>query len=119
MVTNLYTAHRQQASGLLLGQFSGNWREDYLESNMPVTDLVALWRYFGAGSPWRVSSATAVVQAWEPVRVFDVTTSGAAEKGLLIRNLGWTLEAAMETRMRLRAFEEDWNAPGMEAYDEL
>ncbi len=37
----------------------------------------------------------------------------------LIRNLGWSCEQAMETRARLRSFEEDWNAPGMEGYDEL
>jgi hypothetical protein len=27
-------------------------------------------------------------------------------------------EQARETRYRLKLFEEDWNAPGMEAYDQ-
>lgn len=38
---------------------------------------------------------------------------------LLISDLGWTPEDAWETRSRFAAFEEDWNAPGMELYDEL
>lgn len=33
--------------------------------------------------------------------------------------LGWTPEDAMAARMRLLHFEEDWNYPGMEDYDEL
>jgi hypothetical protein len=31
--------------------------------------------------------------------------------------LGWTLEEARVTRARLSSFAEDWEAPGMEAYD--
>ncbi len=38
---------------------------------------------------------------------------------LLISDLGWSPEQARETYMRLRHFEEDWNAPGMDAYDDL
>lgn len=32
---------------------------------------------------------------------------------------GITLEQAADMRNRVRSFEEDWNAPGMEVYDEL
>jgi hypothetical protein len=35
-----------------------------------------------------------------------------------VADLGWTREEAALTRARLLAFEEDWNAPGMDAYDE-
>jgi hypothetical protein len=38
---------------------------------------------------------------------------------LLISKLGWTPKEAFETRARLAAFEEDWDAPGMECYDNL
>jgi hypothetical protein len=38
---------------------------------------------------------------------------------LLIVDLGWTVQEAWETRTRLIGFEEDWNVPGMELYDEL
>lgn len=42
-----------------------------------------------------------------------------AQSSLLISDLGWSAEKAAETYMRLRHFEEDWDAPGMDAYDEL
>lgn len=38
---------------------------------------------------------------------------------LLISDLGWSRKKAMETRMRLISFEEDWDAPGMKLYDYL
>jgi hypothetical protein len=38
---------------------------------------------------------------------------------LLVSDLGWNAEEAKETRARLAALEEDWDAPGMEAYDRL
>ncbi len=38
---------------------------------------------------------------------------------LLVSDLGWSAEEAMETRARLAALEEDWEAPGMEEYDHL
>lgn len=36
-----------------------------------------------------------------------------------VAELGWTPEEAAETRARLRLFEEDWDAAGMDAYDDL
>jgi hypothetical protein len=36
-----------------------------------------------------------------------------------LRARGFTEELAAELRQRLLTFEEDWNAPGMEAYDKL
>lgn len=36
-----------------------------------------------------------------------------------IEALGWTPREALETRIRLNSFAEDWNCPGMEAYDEM
>jgi len=38
---------------------------------------------------------------------------------LQLADLNWTREEAIETRLRLRSFEEDWDAPGMDAYDRL
>ena len=38
---------------------------------------------------------------------------------LFIEQIGWSREEALQTRARLAAFEEDWDAPGMDAYDEL
>jgi hypothetical protein len=37
----------------------------------------------------------------------------------LISELGWTREEAARIRASHQALKADWNAPGMEAYDEL
>lgn len=34
-------------------------------------------------------------------------------------DLGWSKQETLETKAKFAAFEEDWNAPGMEAYDSL
>ena len=36
-----------------------------------------------------------------------------------LTSLGISPEEALEIRMSLGSFEEDWNAPGMEVYDKL
>lgn len=36
-----------------------------------------------------------------------------------IEKLGWSSVEALETHLRFRNFADDWNAPGMEAYDDL
>lgn len=36
-----------------------------------------------------------------------------------IEQLGWNALEALETHLRFRNFAEDWDAPGMEAYDDL
>ena len=43
----------------------------------------------------------------------------ATDSSLLVSDLGWSFEEAQETRARLAALEEGWEAPGMEAYDHL
>jgi len=41
------------------------------------------------------------------------------KSGHLIEELGWTREEAAEVRSRLLSFAAGWDAPGMEAYDDL
>ena len=43
----------------------------------------------------------------------------AQHKGSLLQETGLTREEAADLRARLASFENDWNAPGMEAYDDL
>lgn len=43
----------------------------------------------------------------------------ATPRPLLIRDLGWTEAEAAAIRAQLATFEEDWDAPGMDAYDAL
>ena len=45
--------------------------------------------------------------------------TGAATRPTTVADLGWSRVKAAEIRASLLAFEEDWNAPGMEAYDKL
>ena len=47
------------------------------------------------------------------------TTARQQKKELRVADLGWTVNEAREARARLAAFEEDWDAPGMEEYDNL
>ncbi len=49
-------------------------------------------------------------------------TNGATEKPrkqLLVKDLGWTREEALETHYRLRNFARVWDGPGIEEYDEM
>ena len=48
-----------------------------------------------------------------------VTIVQETRKELAIDDLGWSEEETKETYYRLLNFKEDWEAPGMEAYDEL
>jgi len=41
------------------------------------------------------------------------------QQGITLEQAGLTREQAVNLRARLKTFEDDWNAPGMEAYDEL
>lgn len=41
------------------------------------------------------------------------------KSGVTLEEAGLTREQAVNLRARLKTFADDWNAPGMEAYDEL
>jgi len=48
------------------------------------------------------------------------SSGGAGRKEpFQVADLGWTHRQAAETRARLTSFEEDWDAPGMDGYDDL
>lgn len=61
-------------------------------------------------------------------RLPDDVTPGPAEVVVVVNPIpqgvdliarGWTEAEATDTRARLKSFEADWEAPGMEAYDAL
>lgn len=52
-----------------------------------------------------------------PVELVVVVQPVSEEVSLQDR--GWTEAQAAETRARLKSFDTDWNAPGMEVYDAL
>ena len=47
------------------------------------------------------------------------TTIRMSSSPRLIQELGWTKEQANSIRCRFASFREDWDAPGMELYDDL
>jgi hypothetical protein len=52
-------------------------------------------------------------------RVGESTGETSRRGALLINDLGWTQEEAAEVRARLASFAVGWDAPGMDAYDDL
>ena len=52
-----------------------------------------------------------------PAEVVVILNSLA--EGVDLKARGWTESEAAETRTRLKSFDTDWEAPGMEAYDAL
>jgi hypothetical protein len=56
------------------------------------------------------------------VEVFDFVMflkERLPKQGITLEQAGLTHEQAINLRARLKTFEDDWNAPGMEAYDKL
>jgi hypothetical protein len=52
--------------------------------------------------------------------IIQPMTNGRERRGEIdLAARGITPEQAAEMRNRVISFEEDWNAPGMEVYDEL
>jgi hypothetical protein len=117
VVSNSSTVSLQDSGELFINSFSGNWREDFLPGNLPSSDWVKLWMKYGPVSISSIASSSTInVTA---TIVTDLTSTAGHKGGLDIRNLRWTTAEALETYLRLKIFEEDWNAPGMEGYDAL
>ncbi len=53
---------------------------------------------------------------YQPGNAMSTIVSGNI---LSVQSLGWTAEETLETYARLRHFAKDWEAPGMEGYDQL
>jgi len=53
--------------------------------------------------------------------IFNLTTIFVRKSDwpIFLEQAGLTREHAVNLRARLKTFEDDWNAPGMEAYDKL
>jgi hypothetical protein len=99
---------------------SGNWEKDFAPIQQRPSQVRDLLDWLASRSGWGaiVSIEERLMSIADLSGLQDVrTTQGRAI--LLVRELGWSREEALETRLMLRTFEEDWSAPGMEAYDEL
>ena len=87
------------------------------------------------GMPPAWHSATIKIQAESKVESFYPKESTALRFAYSVNNAvttnpyyfhrnnlaspGWTDTEALETHLRLKTFADDWDYPGMEAYDEL
>lgn len=95
-------------------------QEDFVVPRALPVDLSKLLSIL-RGSSWL--TVTSSVNGSDAARVMEerseVKTTGGPRQALLVSALGWSREEAQETYLRLRSFEEDWDAPGMEAYDDL
>ena len=102
-------------------QATGLWRESYERQPETVFDWSSIARVSSRYFERVLQAVTSIIDPWglEQLNRDAVVTTHTAANKLLISELGWSLEQAIETRMRLRTFEEDWDAPGMESYDEL
>ena len=117
---NIYRSIPRSDDASWVADPSADWRAEYPESGQPVTDIIALLGLYGLGPLMcGTASTTALREVWEPMVLFEVRTAPSTARSPAVATLGWSMEEVIETRMRLRVFEEDWDAPGMEAYDAL
>lgn len=100
---------------------TGLWRESHKSHPEKAFDLSGMAKVIGRTFLTAFQTSTAMTDPWLlEQRSHDAVVSiCTATKRMLIDDLGWSREQVLETRMRLRTFEEDWDAPGMEAYDDL
>ncbi|HWQ69580.1 MAG TPA: hypothetical protein VN494_06470, partial [Patescibacteria group bacterium] len=100
---------------------TGFWRGSSERPPEMGLDFLCMAKVAGFVVSLAVSSVTVMTDPWLTEQMYRdaVVTVHTAPTKMLIGDLGWTREQAYETRLRLRAFEEDWDAPGMEIYDEL
>ena len=64
----------------------------------------------------RVTTALTVV--W-PFQAAETASFERGRSELLVADLGWTLDETAESHFRFRTFADDWDARGMEDYDDL
>lgn len=99
----------------------GFWRESHERHPEKTFDLSGMAKIIGRSFSIAFQTVTAITDPWilEQRSRDAVVTIRTATNRMLLDDLGWSREQVLETRMRLRTFEEDWDAPGMEDYDEL
>jgi hypothetical protein len=98
-----------------------NW--EFLPEQSRVNKLTLLSRYQGYSVRAGASSLSSIQDPWQPNHGEETTAHHVGrsrhKNRLLLSDLGWSQDTAAEVYQRLHHFEEDWNAPGMDAYDEL
>lgn len=113
MVTDRSTASLAATPAEPVTARSGDWNEDFAP-DCPWQSLAPV-----RGTALVLSSVSSMRDEWAVDLSQEAATGEWRGARRVLADLGWTEAEALETRMRLKSFEEDWNAPGMEAYDRL
>lgn len=102
-------------------QATGFWHESCESSARKTFDFSSMAKVTERTISTAFQTVTAMTDPWlQEQRSRDaVVTICTTKNWMLIGELGWSREQALETRMRLRTFAEDWDAPGMSGYNEL
>ncbi len=118
-MNSIYTVDRIEIKQIMPALSSVLWYEFQETSN--IKTLVFLPVQPKVSYPYFPTNMTSMFDPWsiEQSNRDAVVTFSTGVKRMLVENLGWTREQAIETRLRLSVSEEDWDAPGMELYDEL
>ncbi len=98
------------------------WIHDQIATPPWRSNVIALLRQYPTNQATQIDKSTlsSIRDPWIQDYGYAVATfRPRIQGGLLVSDLGWSLEKAAETRLRLQHFEEDWDAPGMAAYDAL
>jgi hypothetical protein len=119
MMTAMETCQSGVVAAILHQTVLVNFAEAGFELQTNWIDL--LIRQGGVfGGNCTISSMTSISDPWsETDQSRTATLQLRHHPPLLIRDLGWSRQEAAEVRLRLALFEDDWNAPGMDAYDAL
>lgn len=112
------SSHVAQLGGLLPPtRYSAEWSDqlDGVPGYLSLLDVIKWLRK--AKKLTKSSTVTSSIDVWvtEP----SDSSTNMDQRLLLLSKLAWTPEEILETRARLSTFEQDWDAPGMEIYDEL
>ena len=89
------------------------------ELNIPPLWYPAVQHIQAAAGPPNQSTLDNFGKGFNYIPGAASTVSILQMKPLSIEQLGWNSVEALETHLRFRNFAEDWDAPGMEAYDDL
>ncbi|QJD30106.1 hypothetical protein [Methylococcus geothermalis] len=87
--------------------------------NIPPLWYQAVQQIQAAAEPPKPSYLDRIGKGFNYILGTSSTVTTHVAKFPSIEQLGWSSVEALETHLRFRNFADDWDAPGMEAYDDL
>lgn len=87
--------------------------------NIPPLWYPVVQQIQAAAEPPNSSYLDRIGRGFQYVLGASSTVSARVDKLPEIEQLGWSAVEALETYLRFRSFADDWDAPGMELYDDM